>query len=126
MTREDAKQIWPLLQAWAEGETIQIKTDDGWEDLEKDELPIEDMTEFPEEYRLKNKQDEPKSHYYYYVVRTSNNDFLCGCIEWPEGGFPLSAVLKLLAKTRSLDKDKMFVNFFAEISKEEFDAADNR
>ena len=46
MRREDAKQILPLLQAWAEGETIQIKTDDGWEDLEKDELPIEDMAEF--------------------------------------------------------------------------------
>ena len=125
MRREDAKQILPLLQAWAEGETIQIKTDDGWEDLEKDELPIEDMAEFPEEYRPKNKQNEPKSHYYYYVVRTSNNDFLCGYAEHAEG-FPVSAVLKLLAKTRSLDKDKMFVSFFAEISKKEFDSCENR
>ena len=33
MTRERAKQILPLLQAYAEGKTIQIKTDDGWEDL---------------------------------------------------------------------------------------------
>ena len=33
MTRERAKQILPLLQAYAEGKTIQIKADDGWEDL---------------------------------------------------------------------------------------------
>ena len=33
MTRERAKQILPMLQAYAEGKTIQIKADDGWEDL---------------------------------------------------------------------------------------------
>ena len=33
MERERAKQILPLLQAYTEGKTIQIKTDDGWEDL---------------------------------------------------------------------------------------------
>ena len=33
MTRERAKQILPLLQAYTEGKTIQIKTDDGWKDL---------------------------------------------------------------------------------------------
>ena len=126
MTREDAKQILPLLQAWAEGETIQIKTDDGWEDLEKDELPIEDMAEFPEEYRLKNKQNEPKSYYYYYVVRTSNNEFIYGCTGNAKEGFPLSELKEDIAKNLSLDKDKIFVNFFAEISKEEFDSANKR
>ena len=120
MTREEAKQLLPVIQAYAEGKTIQIKTDDGWEDFEKDELPIEDMAEFPEEYRLKNKQNEPKSHYYYYVVTTSDNSRLCGCVEWA-GGFPLSEIKEHIAKTSSLDKDKMFVSFFAEISKEEFD-----
>lgn len=33
MTREQAKQILPLLQAYTEGKTIQIKEDEGWEDL---------------------------------------------------------------------------------------------
>ena len=121
MRREDAKQILPLLQAWAEGETIQIKTDDGWEDLEKDELPIEDMAEFPEEYRPKNKQNEPKSHYYYYVARTSNQDYIYGCAGNAKEGFPLSELKEDIAKTFSLGKDEIFVSFFAEISKEEFD-----
>jgi hypothetical protein len=121
MTREEAKQLLPLLQAYAEGKTIQIKTDNGWEDLEKDELPIEDMAEFPEEYRLKNKQNEPKSHYYYYVVTTSDNSRLCGCIGSVDEGFPLSTVREYIGKTRSLDKDKLFVSFFAEVSKEEFE-----
>ena len=112
MTREDAKQILPLLQAWAEGE--------------KDELPIEDMAEFPEEYRPKNKQNEPKSHYYYYVARTPNNDFICGCIGNAKEGFPLSELKEDIAKNLSLDKDKIFVSFFAEISKEEFDSCENR
>ena len=123
MTREEAKQILPLLQAYAEGKTIQIKTDDGWEDFEKDELPIEDMAEFPEEYRIKNKQNEPKVHYYYYVAATSDNR-LCGCVGSAEERFPLSSVRGYLAKTRSLDKDKISVFFFAEISKEEFDLYD--
>ena len=121
MRREEAKQILPLLQAYAEGKTIQIKTDDGWEDLEKDELPIEDMTEFPEEYRLKNKQNEPKSHYYYYVVTTPDQDHICGCAGNAKEGFPLSEIKEDIAKTFSLDKDKLLVSFFAEISKEEFD-----
>lgn len=120
MTREEAKQLLPFIQAYAEGKTIQIKTDDGWEDLEKDELPIEDMAEFPEDYRIKNKQNEPKCHYYYYVAATSDNH-LCGCAETAEERFPLASVREFLAKTCSLDKDKIGFLFFAEISKEEFD-----
>lgn len=29
MTREDAKQLWPIIKAWAEGETLQFKRHDG-------------------------------------------------------------------------------------------------
>lgn len=33
MTREQAKQILPFLQAFAEGKTLQIKDDEEWRDL---------------------------------------------------------------------------------------------
>ena len=35
MAREQVKQILPLLQAYAEGKTVQIKEDNGWVDLDE-------------------------------------------------------------------------------------------
>ena len=37
MTREEAKELLPIIQAWAEGKPIQHKTDSGsWSDITKD------------------------------------------------------------------------------------------
>lgn len=54
MTREEAKKLLPIIQAYAEGKTIQVKTIDGiWYD-------DEDILRFdsgPQNYRIKS---EPK------------------------------------------------------------------
>lgn len=59
MTREDIKKIMPILQAFAEGKTIQsIQSDNSWKD--RKELlssDIEVMNVNPEFYRIK---PEPK------------------------------------------------------------------
>ena len=37
MTREEAKELLPIIQAWAEGKSIQYQTDSGsWIDINKD------------------------------------------------------------------------------------------
>ena len=36
MTREEAKELLPIIQAFAEGRTIQLLGRDGWTDLYKD------------------------------------------------------------------------------------------
>lgn len=57
MTREEAKELLPIIQAFAEGKTIQVKvTDSGWYDWKNktDELNFESG---PQKYRIK---PEPK------------------------------------------------------------------
>ena len=40
MTREEAKELLPIIQAFAEGKDIQIRniTDDGWDDINNDSM----------------------------------------------------------------------------------------
>ena len=54
MTREEAKELLPIIQAWAEGKSIQYQTDSGsWSDITKDLYPCN----HPSLYRIK---PEPK------------------------------------------------------------------
>ena len=54
MTREEAKELLPIIQAWAEGKSIQYQTDSGsWGDITKDLYPCN----HPSLYRIK---PEPK------------------------------------------------------------------
>lgn len=53
MTREEAKELLPIIQAYGEGKIIQYRSDVGWIDLEGDISFIE----FPSLYRIK---PEPK------------------------------------------------------------------
>lgn len=57
MTKRQLMTIWPLIDKWLSGATLQIKVDERgvihWENLEEDELPINNMAEFPEDYRVK-------------------------------------------------------------------------
>lgn len=54
MTREEAKELLPIIQAWSEGKTIQFQTDSkSWSDITKDLYPCN----HPSLYRIK---PEPK------------------------------------------------------------------
>ena len=52
MTREEAKELLPIIQAWAEGENIQFLSDGEWQDINQ-----ADFTCYPDKYRIK---PEPK------------------------------------------------------------------
>lgn len=50
MTREEAKELLPIIQAWAEGKSIQFQTDSkSWSDITKDLYPCN----HPSLYRIK-------------------------------------------------------------------------
>ena len=53
MTREEAKELLPIIQAWAEGKNIQFLSDGEWHDINK-----ADFTCYPDKYRIK-----PESKY---------------------------------------------------------------
>ena len=53
MTREEAKELLPIIQAWAEGKSIQYQTDSkSWSDITKDLYPCN----HPSLYRIKPEQ----------------------------------------------------------------------
>ena len=52
MTREQAKELLPIIQAWAEGKNIQFLRDGEWHDINQ-----ADVTCYPDKYRIK---PEPK------------------------------------------------------------------
>ena len=52
MTREEAKEMLPIIQAWADGKIIQVREKGRWV-----ELCIDDFTRSPDMYRIK---PEPK------------------------------------------------------------------
>ena len=54
MTREEAKELLPIIQAFAEGEDIQIATAGEWKDVDESWEIL--FTEPPHCYRIKPKQ----------------------------------------------------------------------
>ena len=52
MTREEAKEMLPIIQAWAEGKNIQFLSDGEWHDINQ-----ADFTCYTDKYRIK---PEPK------------------------------------------------------------------
>lgn len=48
MTREEAKEILPIIQAWAEGKNIQYLSNGEWHDINQ-----ADFTCYPDKYRIK-------------------------------------------------------------------------
>lgn len=52
MTRKEAKELLPIIQAWAEGKNIQFLSDGEWHDINQ-----ADFTCYPDKYRIK---PEPK------------------------------------------------------------------
>ena len=55
MTREEAKELLPIIQAFADGKDIQIRniTDDGWDDINDDRMSF---CAKAEAYRIKPQQ----------------------------------------------------------------------
>ena len=51
MTREQAKELLPIIQAWAEGKNIQFLRDGEWHDINQ-----ADFTCYPDKYRIKPEQ----------------------------------------------------------------------
>ena len=52
MTREEAKELLPIIRAWAEGKNIQFLSDGEWHDINQ-----ADFNCYPDKYRIK---PEPK------------------------------------------------------------------
>ena len=52
MTKEEAKELLPIIQAWADGKNIQFLSDGEWHDINQ-----ADFTCYPDKYRIK---PEPK------------------------------------------------------------------
>ena len=48
MIREQAKELLPIIQAFAEGKTIQYKVKGGWQDIDNPSF-----NDLPSEYRIK-------------------------------------------------------------------------
>ena len=47
MTRKELKELLPVMQAWAEGKTIQCNFGDGWRDADIDlDLSLGDISKF--------------------------------------------------------------------------------
>ena len=55
MTRDEAKQLLPIIEAFSEGKTIQWLNDEGgWENIPKNEdMDFEDIAGFTGSYRIK-------------------------------------------------------------------------
>ena len=84
MTREQAKELLPIIQAWAEGKNIQFLSDGEWHDINQ-----ADFTCYPDKYRIK---PEPKyrpfktqeecwnemlSHHPFGSLKSKDNDYFC-------------------------------------------------
>jgi hypothetical protein len=75
VTRDEAKQLLPIITAYANGETVQFKTFDRWEDYEIGDAP--DFTASPSSYRIK-----PKPLEYWAVVNKNGavvHWYYCEC-----------------------------------------------
>lgn len=60
MNRQQSKELLPIIQAFAEGKTIQTKNGAGWINIDdRDDLNIESIVAYPDCFRIK-----PKTKYH--------------------------------------------------------------
>ena len=89
MTRKEAKELLPIIQAWAEGKSIQYQTDSkSWSDITKDLYPCNHPSLYrikPEpKYRpFKSKEEcwnEMMKHQPFgFIINKYNNDYCSIC-----------------------------------------------
>jgi hypothetical protein len=70
--------IKPMIDMWLAGVTLQVNQIDGngsnrWVDIEGDELPIEDMADFPQDYRIKPATTDKKTVKKYLLRQASSH-----------------------------------------------------
>lgn len=87
MTRENAKKLLPIIQAWADGKTIQLKDVDlDWKDITKCDVYFD---RHPSEYRIKSEpkyrpfknmeecwEEMQKHQPFGWIKMTNSNEFL--------------------------------------------------
>ena len=126
MTREEAKNLLPIIQAFAEGEDIQIATAGEWKDVDESWAIL--FTEPPHCYRIKPKQkyrpfktqeecwDEMLKHQPFGWVKSKDKGYfhLIGLAQWAselEDVMIIFATSEQLARSsRSLFEDYIFAD----------------
>lgn len=108
MTREQVKQVLPLMQAFAEGKTIQTKNGSGWIDIDsdKDKLNLYSVLAYPDCFRVKPEHkyrpfkdaeecwQEMKNHqpFGWVKCKLTGNKHLVSCIESDYSNFTVGDV----------------------------------
>ena len=84
MTREEAKEMLPIIQAWAEGKNIQFLSDGEWHDINQ-----ADFTCYPDKYRIKPEPkyrpfktreecwNEMMKHHPFGSLKSKDNEYFC-------------------------------------------------
>ena len=119
MTREEAKELLPIIQAWAEGKNIQFLSDGEWHDINQ-----ADFTCYPDKYRIKPEpkyrpfksqedcwQEMLKHHPFGWLKSKMNGRFSCiGEVYWSD---EFETVYIALSTSESLSRssDSMFEQY---------------
>lgn len=110
MTRKEAKELLPIIQAWAEGKSIQFQTDSGsWSNITKDLYPCNHPSLYrikPEpRYRPFNSQDEcfdeMMKHYPFGWFRSTYNKNLFNIVGINDDGIKITNTLTKYMDTYS-------------------------
>ena len=119
MTREQAKELLPIIQAWAEGKNIQFLSDGEWHDINQ-----ADFTCYPDKYRIKPEpkyrpfksqeeclQEMLKHHPFGWLKSKMNGRF--SCIGEVYGSDEFETVYIALSTSESLSRssDSMFEQY---------------
>ena len=123
MTREEAKEMLPIIQAWADGKIIQVREKGRWV-----ELCIDDFTRSPDRYRIKPESqyrpfksqeecwNEMLKHHPFGWVKSKVKGYfhLIGLVQWSselEDVMIIFATSEQLARSsRSLFEDYIFAD----------------
>ena len=123
MTREEAKEMLPIIQAWADGKIIQVREKGRWV-----ELCIDDFTRSPDRYRIKPESqyrpfksqeecwNEMLKHHPFGWVKSKDKGYfhLIGLVQWSselEDVMIIFATSEQLARSsRSLFEDFIFAD----------------
>ena len=119
MTREEAKELLPIIQAWAEGKNIQFISDGEWHDINQ-----ADFTCYHDKYRIKPEpkyrpfktqeeclQEMLKHHPFGWLKSKMNGRF--SCIGEVYGSDEFETVYIALSTSESLSRssDSMFEQY---------------
>lgn len=123
MTREEAKGLLPIIQAWAEGKTIQFLSNGEWDDIDQADFACS-----PDKYRIKPQSEyrpfktkeecwnEMLKHQPFGWLKSKKNGSFC-CIglvswteEWREVLITLATSISLSRSSSSIYEEYTFAN----------------